>query len=206
MSIVSCSSRKDRGTKQNLFLIENLKTDKKYDKKYVVMGSTGNVYMVNISNSPTCTCPDHQTRHKRCKHIYFILIRVMKVTPSNEEKEKFTNNDLDKMFENIPEIMVNLIADGEHKKKYDKNKVKITDNSNNSKMVDQKPIDDICPICLDDLDKDDDLDYCKYSCGKSIHKKCFSMWAKSRSSQCVFCRESWLPVISTTSEKYLNLN
>ena len=44
---------------------------------------------------------------------------------------------------------------------------------------------------MDPLENGKDLDFCRYSCGKTIHSKCFSMWEKSRGSICVFCRAQW---------------
>lgn len=53
-------------------------------------------------------------------------------------------------------------------------------------------MDDICPVCLDDLDKTNTLDYCRYGCGKSIHKKCFNIWCKAKPTKtCLFCRQLW---------------
>lgn len=39
-----------------------------------VLGATCNVYTVTLMATPTCTCPD---RKKPCKHILFVLIRVL---------------------------------------------------------------------------------------------------------------------------------
>lgn len=39
-----------------------------------VLGATCNVYTVTLTATPTCTCPD---RKKPCKHILFVLIRVL---------------------------------------------------------------------------------------------------------------------------------
>ena len=189
-------TRKERGKKQNIFLIETIPPTSKYERKYDVVGMTGNVYTITISNSPTCTCPDHTTRFRRCKHIYFILIRVMHVDEDDEDKAKFTNEELEKMFDSIPDITNNLIADNKHREAYEKLKDK------KDEPIKKKSINDLCPICLDDLDNGDELDYCKYSCGKNIHKECFQMWAKSKSLHCIFCRKEWnVP----TSGKYINL-
>ena len=39
---------------------------------------------------------------------------------------------------------------------------------------------------------DEKLDYCKYFCGNSIHKKCFEMWKKTKKEPvCVYCRGNW---------------
>ena len=44
---------------------------------------------------------------------------------------------------------------------------------------------------MDPLENGKELDYCKYSCGKTIHKKCFTMWEKSKGGICVLCRGQW---------------
>ena len=87
------STRKNRGLTQKLFIIES-----KSDYDYVIMGSTGNVYDVTISNIPTCTCPDFTTRGNRCKHIYFIMMKIMKVI--NDEQEEYSDDDIAQMVLN----------------------------------------------------------------------------------------------------------
>jgi hypothetical protein len=90
------------------------------------------------------------------------------------------------------------LVNNQYKKKYE-NKKKVCE----GKETQQKSIDDLCPICLDDLENGDEIDFCKYSCGKSVHSECFEMWAKSKGPNCVFCRESWLKVNDSTT--YINL-
>jgi hypothetical protein len=182
------SDRKARGIHQDLYIIEAIQTNDEYSRQFAVMGSTGNVYTVTIKSSPTCTCPDYVLRKRRCKHIFFILIRAMKV--ANEDRKKFAKDDLRKMFKNIPKIASNLIVDDEINQIY-KN-VKTGDQSTTEGTVEMKDSDDICPICLDDL-KNGEIDYCKYSCGKCVHKKCFEMYAKKNTEICVFCRAAWRP-------------
>ena len=66
-------------------------------------------------------------------------------------------------------------------------------NLNKSKKKIEKKINDndICPICLDNINNGKELDYCKYSCGLSLHKKCYQMWEKRNKGICVFCRANW---------------
>lgn len=66
-------TRKDRALTQNLALISI------EGEIYNVRGSTGNVYQIVIKNGPVCSCPDYTKRQIRCKHIYFVLITVLKV-------------------------------------------------------------------------------------------------------------------------------
>lgn len=189
-----------RAFTDNLYLVESIppENEEDYTRKYSVMGSTGNVYKVTIENEPTCTCPDFRIRRNRCKHIFFILIRVMKV--DNETQDFYDDEELAEMFNNIPRITHNLIANKKLRKKYQKiKKGDLGDDEDEEEeedeqedFVEQKPIepDDDCPICLDKL-KDRDVDYCKKSCGRSIHKLCFKMWYKKNQPICVFCRAEW---------------
>lgn len=197
----SSSSRKQRGKTQNIYLVESRYNDSVEKREYVVLGSTGNVYTVEISICPTCTCPDYMTRGKRCKHIYFILTRVMKITVQNEDKEFYLPEDLMVMFCNVPDVLNNIMVDSSKKIKYEKLKI-----NKKTGEVPRRDLDDICPICLDELDEGDEpIEYCKYSCGKPIHTVCFEMWSKKKGTQeCVFCRSPW--ALSTTStSSYLNL-
>lgn len=188
MSII----RKERGKTQNIYLIECSITKNLYEKEYLVMGYSGNVYTVTIKREPTCTCPDFETRGNRCKHIYFILIRIMKVAPDKEDKEEFTKEELLSMFTNIPKVTNNLIVDKNYKKKY-------KDFSKKGTTVGKKDTDDLCPICLDELENGEDLLFCEYSCGKSVHNGCFDMWKKFHTPVCVYCRSSM------EKKKYINL-
>ncbi|KAK9142100.1 hypothetical protein Syun_011500 [Stephania yunnanensis] len=41
---------------------------------FYILGATGNVYTVTLSTAPSCSCPD---RTVPCKHILFVLLRVL---------------------------------------------------------------------------------------------------------------------------------
>ena len=189
-----------------LYLIESIPPEDEDDpiREFSVMGTTGNVYTVTIENEPSCTCPDFQLRQRRCKHIFFILMRVMKV--DNERQKFYDDFELLDMFSNIPKITHNLIAKKKLRKKYQKIKKRIEEKEGDEEeeeeedvkkdkegLAEQKPIqdDDVCPICLDNIKDNGDLVYCK-KCGKSLHKKCFEMWCKKNKKTCVFCRADWI--------------
>ena len=174
------SQRIERCYTDNIYLIESVPPDSEEDteRTYVIMGHSGHVYNVTISHRPKCTCPDFYLRGNRCKHIYFVPIRIMNI--DNVTDKYYSDDDLTDMFRNIPPIAQNLMYKGSD--------VEI----NEGKEVEQKFEEgDICPICLDPLENGKELDFCRYSCGKTIHSKCFSMWVKSKGSICVFCRAQW---------------
>jgi hypothetical protein len=122
----------------------------------------------------------------------------------NEDKSSYSNAELKTMFLNIPTIMNNLIAENSIIDKYNKLKLdnKISQGTKDNYVV-QKDVDDLCPICLDDLTNGDELDYCKFSCGKQIHKLCYEMWTKKNKAQCVFCKKNWYH--KEISMSYINL-
>ena len=197
---VQGNMRKDRGKSQRIFLIlSHNNKENNLERMYDVMGTTGNVYTVSIKTSPSCTCPDHTTRFRRCKHIYFVLTRIMKVRQEHEDIEKYSDEDLELMFENIPDVTNNLKVDTSQLNKY--KKMKKTGNGE----VCQKELyeDDQCPICLDDLDNcDEELVFCRYYCGNSIHAECFNMYnSKQNQVKCLYCMHQWEKDIA----KYINL-
>ena len=194
-------ARKQRGATQNIFLIETIIDNIETERKYVVMGSTGNVYNVIIKENSECSCPDYTTRMKRCKHIYFILIRVMK--SMNEDQDQYSKDELQEMFNNIPQVMNNLVVNDNIKNTYDKLKQSDKLLKKEPTSVSQKDTSDLCPVCLDDLDNGDELDYCKFSCGKPIHTICYGMWTKKHPMNCVFCKKPWLHKENST--QYVNL-
>lgn len=196
-------NRKLRGLIQKLYLVETLPATVPEELSYQIMGSTGNVYTVTISTNPSCTCPDYQTRHNRCKHIYFVLLRIMQVPDKDTNIITYTKQEVITMFSKIPQVTNYLCVDEKTRDMYIKLKLK----QDGSGKTAQKDLDDVCPVCLDDLTNGFKLEYCKYGCGKNIHAECYSMMNKKKDKCdmiCVFCRASWHED-PTAKDKYINL-
>lgn len=190
-------TRKMRGQTQKLFLIETIESGSETNKIYKIMGSTGNIYTITIGNNPACSCPDFTSRFKRCKHIYFALIKLMKVNDPN--KITYSDNELLEMFKNIPQITNELHVSKNIKDKY----LQLTDNKDVIKEIEPKCVDDMCPVCLEDVTSEPYI-YCKYYCGRCIHATCYEMWSKVNSGKCIFCTKPFNQ-ISNSTEKYINL-
>lgn len=176
------SNRKSRADKQKLFLIETNIINDLYE--YVIMGTTGNAYTVTMHESPTCSCPDHVTRKTRCKHIYFVLLKILHTDDTLIDKDQYTIDELAKICVNDKEISNVFYVDDDLRKKY-------THQKNKTNTTNRKDTDDDCPICLDPLENGEELDYCKHGCGKHIHVQCLNMWATRHSKICVFCKSDW---------------
>jgi hypothetical protein len=183
------------------------------ERKFDLCGTTGNVYIVTINNSPVCTCPDHTQRKNRCKHIFFILIRIMKVGMEKEDKLEYEDTDLKEMFQNMPTHMTDIKsgakADSNLLSRYSNLQVR----SNKDGTVKRQRITDDtrCPVCLDLLceTKKDPTSHCNYGCGTVVHNECAKIYNEHRrktgySAICFVCQKKWNPVDEDTSS-YLNI-
>lgn len=190
------NQRKIRGKTQKLYFIDRdfISVD---TQNFSIMGSTGNIYTVSITNKPTCTCPDYTTRHKRCKHIYFALLRIMKIDETDVDNEEYADNELFIMFSKSEKLPSNksIVIDPKLKEKW--NKIK-----NSGEEAKQRKVEGDCPICLEEMMEFDGIDFCKYSCGNNVHKGCLQMWLK-KNSTCVYCRANL--VVDNKSEQFKNL-
>jgi hypothetical protein len=182
------STRKDRGIKQKIFLLgQNEKQSSNIEKIFDVMGTTGRVYNVTINKSPHCTCPDFKLRKKRCKHIYFVLIRIMNIQEEKQDNQIYSDDELEKMFsfiQNLPGI----VAEKQYIDQYDKLKNKST---RPKREITQE---DICAICLDYYCESDlEISYCNNTnCGFPVHAICFDQInKKNRTPQCIICKCKW---------------
>lgn len=188
------NSRYDRAFNQRLYLVSANLSDNNIE--FNVMGSTGNIYNINIiTNKETCTCPDYVGRQTYCKHIFFILGRVLNISKSDICNRMYDIRSINNYI-NDHNILQQFIQDDLACKL---NRLQLEP----KKEVEQKTIEDNCPICFEEMNKSDNIVYCKYVCGKSLHKECFEKWNTVKSNQCVYCRGKW--DISKQSTKYINL-
>ena len=158
------SDRLERALVQKLYFIEEIIVDDT-TRNYLIMGSTGNVYTVTISKSSKCTCPDYIKRKAKCKHIFFVLMKVLKVNPTLKKENLVNAFKKDLVIDN------KIILPKDKKDKYES-----IINSTAPNECDRKLDNDICPICLDDIIDLKLAYYCKKSCGKNVHIECFNIF------------------------------
>ena len=124
------NSRIEKCKKQKIFLLQ-INDISDTEKTFEIQGSTGNVYTVKINNELSCNCPDYIIRRNRCKHIYFVLIRILKC--ENTEEDYFEDDDLIDMFNNMPKITKLLMAK-KRKKKVKKKRRKVKKRKKKAKV------------------------------------------------------------------------
>ncbi|KAF4551777.1 Hypothetical protein D9617_12g036670 [Elsinoe fawcettii] len=139
-------------------------------------GSTGNVYTINISHTPTCTCPNFQKGNKQCKHIIYVMVKVLKAPAHLSYQLAFLTSELREIFEQAGPLPVEQVSEEDRDGK-------------------RRPVEGDCPICCGDLDDGaEEVVWCKVACGNNLHKSCFDQWAASRRGQkvtCPYCRTPW---------------
>lgn len=181
------------------------------DSNFFVLGATGNVYVVNISAVPSCTCPD---RTKPCKHILFVFIRVLGL-PLDDSciwRKTLRPCQLNRLL-SLPTsneaIAGATVREMFHRLFFQQAAGAGAGTSSNNYGLKVEAMEDgtVCPICLEEMGKEEKLVACR-TCRNLIHEECLMAWKKSsrrRSASCVLCRARWRSE-KTDQEKYLNLS
>ena len=182
-------SRLDRAFEQRIYMMNAERPHEEPSVfEFMVMGASGKPYNITIQDKLTidCSCPDHTKNHKLCKHLLFMLIRVLKLPRHQVYQKYFLGN----RFLTTPETFKKCIEFIESTQC--KNLIDKYDNQGN---VQQREIEkeDCCPICFEEFIVDkESIVYCKFSCGKSVHQSCFVKWENVKEGTCVYCRADWI--------------
>ena len=163
-------AREYRAKTQKIYLINRDVTNN--SAKFKVLGTTGKVYDIVLSGTPTCTCMDFQNRRAKCKHILFMLVRIFNVT--DPYQDTFTTKEIRQYI-----------------KTYQKNIERFNipyDEIEQCVSIQPKNLDDVCVICLDPLQNGLPYVYCRESCGRCLHKECH-MATKKINTKCPYCMQ-----------------
>ncbi len=74
--------RVTRAMEQRMYLLHHEKKGDVYE--FNIEGSIGTPYIVTVSTSLKCSCPDFNRRNKICKHIIFIVHKVYKINITDD--------------------------------------------------------------------------------------------------------------------------
>ncbi|XP_010520644.1 PREDICTED: mitogen-activated protein kinase kinase kinase 1 [Tarenaya hassleriana] len=176
-----------------------------------VLGATSNVYTVTLASTPRCTCPD---RTVPCKHILFVLIRVLgvplddtclrrrnirpcflyRLLSAPTRPDCLAGFALRQRFLQLLSASVSDAGDS------------VTSTSA-GKMVEEEENETgegaaTCPICLDEINavkvngeerEKTAVLKCRV-CKNKVHEECMGTWRRSRGrrpASCVVCRARW---------------
>lgn len=165
---------------------------------FTIRGSTDYTLQYRINKGWTCSCPDYQRRRKTCKHIFFVLNRVLRhsldvdvVTDSNDTEYNM------KTFSSPQEIISALetrlagttgriqngsasLAKSSHSPCH----------STSSNDVPQRPyLGEDCVICFEAMTDATPVVFCYETCGQSLHAQCFQIYqGHAKNVRCPSCR------------------
>jgi hypothetical protein len=198
--------RVDRALTQRLYLLNqiDISTPGNLGRKYDVLGSTGNVYEVEISRVPSCNCPD-SARGNLCKHILFVYLRVLRCQPRSTIiiQKALLQEELASIFASRSSISSDVQASKDVMRVYSNSTqrskdiiglVDLVGEAKEQKATGEDPPEEIkpdedCPICFESMSTKEALDRCQ-TCRKFIHLDCLRRWL-GQSRTCVYCRSVW---------------
>ncbi|CDS06873.1 hypothetical protein LRAMOSA09398 [Lichtheimia ramosa] len=189
--------RLDRALKQRMYVV-NRTLQHHHHIQFHVLGSTGNYYTVDITNTMKCNCLDYRYRRLHCKHLLLVLARVFHVQKGSPAYSKLhlTNQELQDVFANCtpePSVMVSDTV-----KELINNKLHGVPVVEEESSVQRRDLDEVdCPICYESLAEEPlvTITFCR-TCGNNVHQDCFNKWSQQLTRQrlavtCVFCRSEW---------------
>ncbi|WPH01894.1 e3 ubiquitin-protein ligase zswim2 [Acrodontium crateriforme] len=145
-----------------------------------IAGSSGNVYTVQISHIPTCSCPvgifQRNKSEQCCKHVLYILANMLKAPSELKYQNAFLTHELKALFGNAP---------------IGTESSEVKDEADD---LNRKAVSGDCPICFMEFENGDDIVWCRAACGNNIHENCFRQWEQSKNGRvvtCPFCRSAW---------------
>jgi predicted nucleic acid-binding Zn finger protein len=192
--------RLERAETQRLYLVERNQTSEA-SCDFVVLGSTGNVYTVQIGEIPTCTCPDFVRKKDLCKHIMFVTLKVIgldKHDPRSYQRAYVPSelSDMMQMLENR-RVGGGTLANESVRQNYAQLKRGEGAPDEDPGYAPRRPLeeDSDCPICFDSLGSGSGpqiLTYCRGTCGANFHADCIRAWKTRGRPTCPNCRQAWV--------------
>jgi hypothetical protein len=218
--------RIERALSQRLYLLNqsDISTTNRLCRTYDVLGSTGNVYQVEISQFPSCTCPDAE-RGNLCKHILFVYLRVLRCQSNSKIiiQKSLLQNELALIFgprgtaTSSQKVSSDVQASKEIMRVYSnsingsQNIISLVDSESEVKNEDdtseapaEKAPDGECPICFESMDTKESLNRCG-TCRNYIHSDCLRRWL-TQSKTCVYCRSAWAAPTGDTKSSHISLS
>lgn len=146
---------------------------------YEVLGTSDTAYEVTLDTAArmaACTCPDHVQRRSVCKHVLYVLFRILRGDATASTLGGVLDSLQLQPARCVPatcQSPVLLRVAGAHPEW----------------AAPRWEAGDECALCFDELRPDREYIYwCRRQCGKCIHRTCA---AGLRGNTCPFCRAAW---------------
>eukprot|EP00123_Amoebidium_parasiticum_P010741 comp20288_c0_seq1/m.25458 comp20288_c0_seq1/g.25458 ORF comp20288_c0_seq1/g.25458 comp20288_c0_seq1/m.25458 type:complete len:323 (-) comp20288_c0_seq1:266-1234(-) len=197
--------RIERAVTQRMYMVDRTRKSDTHES-FAVLGSTGNVYTVDITHKLSCDCPDFQKRQACCKHILFVFLKVLKQPPTSAYiyQSALVTKELQEIFDAAPIDPRDVLANKNVVAAY---KGSDSQAGEEGKEEGRRPAEGPCPVCFEDMNEGgkEALTWCR-TCGNNMHMDCFRQWrgrevASGKQVTCVYCRAVWLEASAGTPGK-----
>ncbi|XP_008794171.2 mitogen-activated protein kinase kinase kinase 1 [Phoenix dactylifera] len=169
------------------------------DTSFFILGATGNVYTVTLATTASCTCPD---RTVPCKHILFVLLRVLRLSFDDACIWRRTLRPWQLARLLGTPTAPDVLAGSRTRERFHR---LFSGNGEIDRTRAREDDGAVCPICLEGMGGGGRLVTCG-TCGNSLHGECLLGWRRSRgrsAASCVVCRARWRE--RGEQERYVNL-
>jgi hypothetical protein len=151
--------------------------------EFDVLGASKTVYHVvyPARGELRCSCPDHVIHGNTCKHIYFIMERVLSAKERASSWED-TRNYISSRLAHLSDAgNADVLADPGDVKRYHDIIAGDRDVSSHRNLE--------CGICLTDFTDDQVATRVCKTCLNAVHEVCWQKWSGARTGKsCVYCR------------------
>ncbi|CAK9048803.1 unnamed protein product [Durusdinium trenchii] len=160
-------------------------------EKLDVLGSTGNVYHVELRPSGNaCSCLDFAKGGGVCKHLLFVMLRVLKLPREDHRvyQTGLTPSELQPLLTLFRtgsfQVGGEVQADATVMRGYQQAQ-------GGREGCARQPLPADCPICFEEIVEGKGVDFCRV-CGHNVHCDCQQRWASAgKSDTCPLCRSPW---------------
>eukprot|EP01062_Namystynia_karyoxenos_P030222 TRINITY_DN22593_c0_g1_i1.p1 TRINITY_DN22593_c0_g1~~TRINITY_DN22593_c0_g1_i1.p1 ORF type:complete len:542 (+),score=140.34 TRINITY_DN22593_c0_g1_i1:75-1628(+) len=148
-------------------------------------------HTVEVGAVQRCSCMG--SGEELCLHVLFVMLRVYGVSPSSELlwQTGLTDSEIAKLLQ---------LRQYRRAMRRQQASVAAMQAHIASLQVERREVDDVCPICYDDMDpavaqgRPGCLTWCRRGCGNNVHFSCMRAWAQHHSERvtCPNCRADWV--------------
>lgn len=174
------NARQARALSQRILLVRDSLAVTEEGVECRVIGSRGTEYTVKIGSESTCDCPDATFNQQTCKHLYFVLAKVLQM-----EEDVWRHGNRHFMASTVEIMQVKALLRRENtwpsQPAEGEDKTTTTPQVKRRDVREQKE----CPVCLEEFQESEELVWCTLSCGYNLHRTCFSRCQKPT---CPLCR------------------
>lgn len=202
--------RIERALGQRLYLLTAERHEDGVGAGFAVLGSTGNVYQVDLGQRPSCSCPDFMRGQGLCKHVLFIWLRVLRLDQDDPRiwQKALLPSELQAavgpLFTRRARRMVPLAAKAAREaylkaSSGSRGELELADAEEQVEGARKRQClqGEDCPVCFEEMTAAEEashlITFC-CACGNNLHKDCIRRWQRASggsSATCPFCRQPW---------------